>query len=151
MDILQQVVCDKYVYQIRDVDTQEIVYVGKGAGERAWKSNRYGQPKLSAYLQALGLRGYSPDQYTEVVARGLCNDDAKKIEAELIAELRPKYNGVSGKVSLSVEQVKIAQELRSQGLSYAKVAEKMDASPMAVYRALSGRSAGYLKLMREVA
>jgi len=138
-----------YVYTIVDPKSNLIVYIGKGYGGRAWYMHRNGQTGLKDYLLGLCDEGYTPDEFVKLIARKLTHKDAHAMELELIHKHWPKYNMVGGKKVLDKEQVLGCMAMRKKGVSLAKIAKHYDTAVMNVYRACSGKSSGYVKLMKE--
>lgn len=139
-----------YVYKHVDPTTEQLLYVGKGTGQRAWACTggyadaRYGNRSKahSAHLKALMSRGYLPCDWVQIVQRGLSASAAFKLETELIGSLKPRFNSVMGmkNLKLSLNQIKLARELRAKGMAYAAVASAIDTSTMTVYRVLNGKN-----------
>lgn len=139
-----------YVYKHVDPITHQLLYVGKGTGQRAWACNggyanaRYGNRSKahSTHLKALMLQGYLPCDWVQIVKRGLTAPAAFKLETALIESLKPCFNSVMGlkNLKLSLVQITRARELRAKGMAYAAIASAIDTSTMTVYRALNGKN-----------
>jgi hypothetical protein len=74
----------------------EVVYVGRGSGCRAWCSDR--RSKLHRlWMREWQAEGYSPDKFVRVEFDGLTPQQAEKREKQLIALYRKKghllFNG----------------------------------------------------------
>lgn len=74
-----------YVYVHRDLD-DNIVYVGKGTGGRAWDVTRCrGQHKEhQEWMQKQMERGFIPSDWTDVLYKGLTEKDAYTKEKEIL-------------------------------------------------------------------
>lgn len=151
-----------YVYTHFHPETKEVVYVGKGAGGRAWATG-YSTAKASRGLRGnrteehqrwiteLLEAGHTPGDYVQIVAQGLDNGSALDIEKEttekyvsLCAKL---FNlacyGTLKNTVLSPKQLAEASELRKQGVSYSKIAKTVTATTMTVWRALNNKTKAY--------
>lgn len=74
-----------YVYiHVHPQRTDEVVYVGRGSGGRAWSSACRSQAHL-VWMREWQALGYSPDQYVRIVSRGLTPQQAEKREQQLLA------------------------------------------------------------------
>jgi hypothetical protein len=67
----------------------EIVYVGRGSGGRAWSCDDRSTAHQVWMLEWQSL-GYSPDQFVKIVARGLTPQQAEKREKQEIAFWKAK-------------------------------------------------------------
>ncbi|WEM05513.1 hypothetical protein HJJEPNFP_00013 [Ralstonia phage BOESR1] len=80
-----------YVYVHILPETGEILYVGMGAGERAWtRQSRKGPHKQ--ILKNLDHMGYTADDYVLVVAKGLQRGEAQELEDQLLQKMQPILN-----------------------------------------------------------
>lgn len=61
----------------------EIVYVGRGSGGRAWSSDGRSTAHQLWMMEWQGL-GYSPDQFVKIAARGLTPEQAERRERQEI-------------------------------------------------------------------
>jgi hypothetical protein len=149
-----------YVYQHIHPESKQVVYVGKGTAGRAWscgfssgaihgRGNR--TKEHQTWIHALLNSGYTPADFVVIVAQGLDGTSAREIETELTEECRvggaPLFNimcyGVEKNAVLSPEQRIQAVDLRTKGLSYAKIARQIGVSTMTVWRALHGKTKAY--------
>lgn len=126
-----------YVYVHRDPTTGQVVYVGMGQRHRAWtcgaQSNSR-QDDHGAWMDGLLSDGFTPDQWVEIVAKGLTRSEALKLEKELIDEYG--YDTLFNR-DMKGPRVFVTDEvlaLREQGLSYQDIAAKVGCSTMTVWR-----------------
>lgn len=118
----------RYVYLHFDIDDGSIVYVGVGTGERAWewRSNKRSTPHnnlLEYYLE----QGYVPSDWVSIVEASLTNEEALKLETELIEQYKPKFNKLKNNDYVSPrwkfsEVHEFAKSLKKQGYSYSNIA-----------------------------
>lgn len=137
-----------YVYEHFDPRTGEVRYVGKGTGGRAWSVARSGSRSLAHFewLTEIQEHGFTPDQFVRVIARGLSNKEALRLELLTIKAYgydRLFNSTMSHGLMLNAEQLQRAELLRREGLSHAVIAERIGTSTMTVYRALTGQTKGY--------
>lgn len=140
-----------YVYTHADPDTKEVVYVGVGTKDRAYTSRatQRGNPEHEQWLQDVETRGYIPHEYVNIICKSSNRDDCLLAEAELIDKLRPAYNRLSIKpatwaMTYTQEEIAMIKDLRSEGMSYSKIAEEMGRSTMGVWRVANDKTKGYL-------
>lgn len=139
-----------YVYKHINPKTNELLYIGHGRGERAWRySNngdwsRYGHrsPEHAAYLFQLQLEGYIATDWTVVLHKCLSKTQACEIEQQLIRDLKPELNKPVGKglLKLTGDSLKEAIKLRNSGVSYELIAKTLDISTMTVWRTLNKKN-----------
>lgn len=139
-----------YVYLHRHPNTDEVLYVGSGRNERAYRSTTTGDSRLYGHrskehamvLKELQLEGYLPTDWVEILAKQLTKSEACVIEQEHIRELRPRFNRPAGQKLLKMKDGLLEQavKLRSEGLFYHQIAEKLEISTMAVWRGLNGKN-----------
>lgn len=135
-----------YVYKHTDPRTGELVYIGQGSGGRAWQCGSSHSPVRSEehkdWGDALGLEGFTSDQWVEIIKRGLSKEAAIIKERTLIRELRPRFNKIQGLklLKMNKEILDKAFELRQLGLSYQSIAAEVGLAPMTVHRAMAGKS-----------
>ena len=79
---------DYYVYLHLDQD--EIVYVGKGTGDRAYRSGNRGSSVHSAFLNSKFNEGAS--DHVQIVEYGLTEKEALALEAELLKDSDYRFN-----------------------------------------------------------
>lgn len=65
---------------------EEVVYVGRGSGSRAWSIGGRKTQDHRVWLRQWAALGYSPDQWVRIVYRKLTPAQAKDRESKLIAE-----------------------------------------------------------------
>ena len=91
-----------YVYQHRDPRNGDIVYVGKGVHGRAWDVTRARSSNHahSAWMIELSDLGYLPNEWVEILTKGLSEIEAYRIERELVWKLgETLFNGQIGEKS----------------------------------------------------
>lgn len=148
-----------YVYLHVHPETKVVVYVGKGTAGRAWacghssgaKNGRGNRTKEhQGWIFDLLKKGYTPDDFVEIIAKNLTNREAVQFEneaTEYYKSLSPLFNmmcyGHPTLAALSPEQMREAQELRSQGLSYSLIAESIKGSTQTVWRFLTNKTKCY--------
>jgi excinuclease UvrABC nuclease subunit len=74
--------CYVYVHNSEDA----VVYVGKGSGDRAWRTQNRSEKHKTWMLARL------PDLAVSIVAKGLSSAEALSLERCLIEEHKPEYN-----------------------------------------------------------
>ena len=74
-----------YVY--KHVDGDEIVYIGMGQGQRAWRHDNTRSKDHIEWMKTNNLF-----DCVQCVKNGLSKNDANRLEEELIAEYQPKFN-----------------------------------------------------------
>jgi len=75
-----------YVYvHVHPQRTNEVVYVGRGSGSRAWSIGGRKTQDHRVWLRELAALRYSPDQWVRIVHRGLTPAQAVEKETKLIA------------------------------------------------------------------
>ena len=134
-----------YVYKHIDLDTKEVVYIGMGSGGRAWlcgNNATYGRGSDHRDWVEYWLNlGTTPDEFVEIIDRGISREEALDIEKMLIHELKPRFNkNFSRPTVLTTEQVQVAREMRQDGMSFSKIAAELETSTMTVYRAIKGET-----------
>jgi hypothetical protein len=139
-----------YVYEHVNPDTGEVVYVGKGSGQRAWMCTggydeaHYGNRSREhvEYLKGLMGEGYLPCDWVVVVRRGMSGSDAVRLEQDFIRKMGPRFNRSMGikLCKLKGEDYRSAKALRKEGKTYKDVAGALGVGVMTVYRALNGRN-----------
>ena len=88
-----------YVYELRDPSTGEAFYVGKGKGRRAWSHEREARRNAGANaikrsrISAICASGERPT--VVIVADGLLEDEALKLERELIGASREQLTNIA--------------------------------------------------------
>lgn len=79
----------KNCYVYKHVDDGEVVYVGKGTGDRAWLCRAGGRRQSHKEWMMSKL----PDaSFVRIVKAGLSSEAALALEASLIDKLKPKFN-----------------------------------------------------------
>lgn len=123
-----------YVYFHVDPNLNEIMYIGYGKYDRAWtfRPTTRSQNGHYAHLVNLAKQGYTPADWVKIQDKGLSAILARSIEKEQIAIHKPRYNAHKGLGSIrklkNPELVKKAKELKSQNLSYSKIAKELGLS-----------------------
>jgi hypothetical protein len=132
-----------YVYQHVDPSTDEVVYIGMGSAGRAWlvgETHSTARKKAhNKWADDLLNEGTTPDQFVEVLNRGLPKSEALLLENILIHKLKPKFNRSirHGCLKVTVEIYDMAKDLKEDGYSYNHIAKVFGLSPMTIYRALN--------------
>ena len=138
-----------YVYKHSHPETGEVVYVGKGCGDRAWvmRPKKSGGREASHlnWMKDLAALGFVASDWVTILARRVSNAEALVLEMNLINELRPKFNRNFSRGKLAEEQIRTIHQLRRTGLSHLRIAKVVGLSPMTVYRAYKGITKGYQK------
>ena len=133
-----------YVYEHVDPDTGEIVYIGHGKFERAWRCSttnnptHYGHRSVAhaEWLFEMAMHGFTPDSWVNIIQSGLTKKEAARIELSMIHSERPKFNrSIRRDKKLDGSR---AQEYRDAGMYYSEIANKLDVSAMTVWRYLNG-------------
>lgn len=67
-----------YVYKHIDPRTQEVVYIGKGRGGRAWDvtRSRAEYKEHQEWMTSLMEKGHTPDEWVVIVTKGLSEKEA---------------------------------------------------------------------------
>ena len=135
-----------YVYFHIDPETDEIVYIGSGTGERAWcvrpgkklKGGGHRKPEHSFWCYQLMDAGLTPEDWVYIKQRGMTRIEARQYEEQLIKKHKPLFNYKRGvNFILSDEQVIECFDLRDLGYSYSAIAQKINTSTMTVWRRLN--------------
>lgn len=105
----------------------------------------------SDYLVRLMEKGYLPHEWIEFRHTMLSKEKARELEKEYIRVYKPLFNRASGKklLKFNIEEIKQVLDLRSKGLSYKNIGEKMNCSTMAAYRIINKRSPRYNDIREE--
>lgn len=123
-----------YVYYHVDPFDKEVVYVGKGKYGRAWDvtRSRCKNHEHMKWMKQLTEEGLLPSNWVRIIASGLSEKDAYRLEKEQIQELGgPRFNGQVGdrnnKAKLTNHQ---AREIynRSKTEVHSKLAEEFGVS-----------------------
>lgn len=140
-----------YVYTHFDPDTKEILYVGMGSNDRAYRmlsgqgkkySDRH--PDHHKYLDSLYNKGYLPHEWVSIEENLLTKEKAFDIERKLIKELNPIFNRKYGPVKiLTDDQVNKIKKLHDQKYSYDKIGEIFNCSRSTVYRVIRKKRGTY--------
>lgn len=75
-----------YVYS--HIMDDEVVYIGKGKGNRAWSEQRYIDEHSEWVLNCI----HDEINFVKMISTRLTNKDALALEKELIQEMKPKFN-----------------------------------------------------------
>lgn len=137
-----------YVYKHVDPETGELLYVGKGSGQRAWMCSgskditHYGHRsfKHTTHLRDLIRKGFVPSDWVVIVRKGMDNQSAIDLEKSLISTDNPKFNGVFGLKICKMDSklLTLCRSLREKGKSYFSIGKQVGVSTMSVYRGLNG-------------
>ena len=141
---------NNYVYCHVVPHTSEIVYVGHGTNERAWRcttsggEKHYGHrsPEHADWCQDLIDCGYTPDEWVRILHKRLTKSEACLREQEEIRRHKPLFTRPLGEKLLKVKGDVLvkAKELRASGLFYSQIAQELGISTMSIWRALNGRT-----------
>lgn len=129
-----------YVYQHIDPETDEVIYIGRGSGSRAWMYvHPFRSEEHSEYLEDLVDRGYLPSDWVRIESRRLTKDESVLMEKKFLAEFRPRFNKIPGLKLLKIteEILKTAFELREKGWSYDKIAKEVGLNTMTLHRGMN--------------
>lgn len=135
-----------YVYQHIDPRTNEVVYVGKGCGGRAWDITRSrGEHKEHQnWMIDLTNLGYVPSDWVFIYQKNLCEQDAFSIEKNLLHSLGVlPFNRQTGErqhqAKLTNKQALEVFQLRNDGLTHKEISSKFGVSRSAISMLLSGK------------
>jgi hypothetical protein len=135
-----------YVYIHVDPITQEIVYIGKGVGGRAWDVTRArGEHKEhQQWMKDLMENGFIPSDWVRIERRQLTEKEALKFETELRHSIGiTKFNRQSGerqhRSKMTNEQALKAFELVKEGKTHKEIAEMYGVSRTAISMLLTGK------------
>ena len=79
---------DKIYYVYCHKDGDEIVYIGKGRGNRAWSEARTNDDHTEWATNCI----HDSIPFVHMMSTRLTSDDAFALEKELIKEIKPKWN-----------------------------------------------------------
>lgn len=137
---------DYYVYLHRDPETNQIVYVGKGQGGRAWDSERRSNnnPGHKNCLFSWRKKGFLPCDWVEILHRNLTNGEAFAAEKKYIQTNFPLFNDTNHgehhyKTSLTNEIVRQIYQLRKDGMAHKAIADKFGCSKAVVSQIVGRR------------
>lgn len=89
-----------YVYvHVHPRQPNEVVYVGRGSGSRAWSIGGRKTQDHRVWLREWAALGYSPDQWVRIIHQGLTPAQAVEKEKALIAfhvERRDRLFNITG-------------------------------------------------------
>ena len=139
-----------YVYLHRNPTTNEILYVGSGRNERAYRSTTTGNSTVYGHrdrehafvLRELQLKGFLPEDWVEILYKGLTKSEACVLEQKITRKLNPKFNKPAGLKQLKITPAMLntAKELRDKGMFYHDIARELGLSTMTIHRALNGKT-----------
>lgn len=135
-----------YVYKHFDPETEELVYIGKGCGGRAWdvtrakKENREHQD----WMQTLCSKGFTPEDWVEICYKGLTEQQALRKEKELLNSLVTRFNRTTGEkqhqAKMTNDEARWAYlEVALRGRTHREVADTLGVSRSAISMLVSGR------------
>lgn len=132
---------DYYVYTHRKPETNEVLYVGRGSGGRAWQTGASHRcnPAHQDWLKAMMYQeNITMANIVVIEASNLYFEDSVQIEKDLIEEFNPIFNRKMGvPFKLSEEDIKEARRVKdTQNITYSELAEKYNVSTMTMWRAL---------------
>jgi hypothetical protein len=75
-----------YVYYHIDPKSNELVYIGKGSGGRAWQCSPTDRHNDLHYdwIKNLIEEGYTPDDFVQIITKNISSEEAHKIESKMI-------------------------------------------------------------------
>ena len=131
-----------YVYSYRDEDNKT-VYVGKGRGDRAWKTNRVGgeaehcAERLEWKEEQLS-KGRLPCDWVVIEQRGLTSEEALEAEKALTNALQPLLNktNVIHTPFWTAERVDAVVNEARKGISGSEIARRLEITHSTVCRKL---------------
>lgn len=141
-----------YVYFHVDPITNEIVYIGHGTNERAWRctsspscdDKNYGHrsKEHATWCQNLIIEGFTPNDWVFIESILMDKSSACLREQKLIRKHLPRFNKPSGAKIMLVTPgiVQYAKERREQGISYKDIANECGLATMTIHRALAGKT-----------
>lgn len=141
--VYEEVRNNYYVYEHIDPQDNQVIYVGRGSGSRAWMYvHPFRAEEHSDFLSALVAEGYLPCDWVEIIFRNLTLEESVLKEKELLGLGRPMFNKIQGASTLKItpEILEQAQKFRELGLSYKAIGEQLNLSTMTVHRAMAGKS-----------
>lgn len=139
-----------YVYKHVDPITEEIVYIGYGSRDRAWKfpplspnfpsANR--QPNHIAWMEEKTKEGFIPADWVKIVEKFEYRDLARELESSLIKKIQPKYNlrNCNRSPRRIQEEVIEMKKLYKEGLTLQQIGSKYNISRQTVKRYIDGVS-----------
>lgn len=112
-----------YVYSHRHPETGEIFYIGKGCKGRAWDFATRSKSHKD-YCNALFYKGYLPCDFVYIEKSGMEENDAIKLENELILACDPRtlLNKVQKGNRVPIPEI---VTMYKNGLSYEKIAKAL--------------------------
>lgn len=142
-----------YVYRHICPETQEVLYVGRGSGGRAWQCGSEKTVLRSkehhAVLKQWLQKGYTPDMWVDIAYRGCSFEESVQLEMSLIREQSPRFNKPMGEklLKFTPDVYDAASLLRTQGLSYKSIGESLGISTMVVHRGLNRKNPALERLL----
>jgi len=138
---------DPVFYVYAHTEGNEIVYIGKGNGCRAYRV-RYGcggrgsNPDHLAWKERQILNGKLPHEWVSFLFTGLIEQEALELERSAIAQHKPRFNKAhnpdySFSSFWTEDLVLKAKQLREEGMSHKNIAKILGTSTMTVHRRLS--------------
>ena len=135
-----------YVYLHTDPETKEVVYVGKGVHGRAWDVTRARNHKSghTDWMKDLCDRGFLPTDWVSILAKGLSEQEAFKLEKEYLHRNGVlRFNSQSGErqhqSKMTDEQAREAFLLAKDGMRHQEIADKYGVSRSAISMLASGK------------
>lgn len=139
-----------YVYIHVDPHTGETVYAGYGSRDRAWKFPPYCKnhptanraPDHIEWMEGLVADGFWPGDWVCLIDKNLNKEDARYLESKLIDTYAPRFNKINNQRSgpKTRSEVELMRQLRSEGQSWNKLAQRFNCSRQTVQRYVDGIS-----------
>jgi hypothetical protein len=134
-----------YVYMHIDPRTKEIVYIGRGQGQRAWMMRssdkdtpHYGHRRYDHFqwYKELESEGYYLDVIVVLLHRGQTRAQAIANEKNLIEIHKPRFNSNAKQNWLNKHKEIIlkVKELRATNTPFSKIAKELDIGTMTAWR-----------------
>ena len=139
-----------YVYEHKDPVTKEVVYIGYGSRDRAWKfppisknypsANR--QPEHILWMEEKTKQGYIVSEWVNILYKAENRDEVRLRETKLIKEFSPRFNLVNcGRCARkTIQEVTEMQALRLQGVIYQEIGKLFGVDRRTAKRYIDGIS-----------
>jgi LysM repeat protein len=140
-----------YVYLHTDPVTREIVYVGKGSGNRAWTIAK-GQ-RSDAHCEwyyEYEKKGYTMDELVTIYSKSLTSEEAKELENKCIRDFNPVFNKKPGSLKMTKEMLETAKEMQDAGKTLSAISEEFGVSHTTIQRALTGKTVSVREVYENV-
>ena len=129
-----------YVYKHTDPNTAEVVYFGKGCHGRAWDvtRSRTENKEHQNWMLLLSENGFTPDDWVQIVKKGLSEDEAFKTELEYFhTNGQPKFNRTAGEKNhqaklTDIQAKEIFKLTKTTKLTHKDIAKEYNVSRTAI-------------------